>query len=117
YASLLTSKYDIIIIGAGLSGLSLLVRLIESRKFEDQKILLLDKAFKNKNDRTWCFWEKEEGYFENIVHHQWPHLQIKHPAGEINLDAVPYQYKMIRSIDFYKYCFSSIQSKKNVTVL
>lgn len=111
------ANYDYIIIGAGLSGLSLLVRLIESGKFSDKKILLLDKTFKNRNDRTWCFWEKKEGYFEGILHHQWPHLQVKHPLGNIDLDAAPYQYKMIRGIDFYKHCFAIVQAVANVTVL
>lgn len=113
----MTYKYDYIIIGAGLSGLSLLVRLIESKKFDDKKILLLDKTFKNKNDKTWCFWESGKGYFEDLVYHQWSHLQVKHPLGNIELNAEPYRYKMIRSIDFYKHCISIIQSAKNVTIL
>jgi lycopene beta-cyclase len=113
---LTSTKYNIIIIGAGCSGLSLLVRLIESGKFADKKILLLDREFKNKNDRTWCFWEKGKGYFETIVHHQWPNLQVKHPSGEIDLEAAPYQYKMVRGIDFYKHCFGVIKEASNVVV-
>lgn len=111
------SKFDIVIIGAGCAGLSLLVRLIESSQFSTKKILLLDREFKNKNDRTWCFWEKCEGDFEKIVYHQWPNLLVKHPAGEIDLAAAPYRYKMIRGIEFYKHCFSIIKAASYVTVL
>lgn len=93
------------------------MRLIESGQFATQKILLLDREFKNKNDRTWCFWERDKGYFEKIVHHQWPQLQVKHPAGEIDLAAAPYRYKMIRGIDFYKHCFGIIKRALNVTIL
>lgn len=113
----MTSKYDHIIIGAGLSGLSLLVRMIESGQFRNKKILLLDKAFKNRNDKTWCFWEKGKGYFDQLVHHQWKHLQVKHPKGNIKLDAEPYRYKMVRSIDFYKHGTGTIQAAENVSVL
>ena len=112
-----SKSFDIIIIGAGCAGLSLLVRMIESGKFANEKILLLDRVFKNRNDRTWCFWEKGQGYFENIVYHQWPHLQVMHAKGQLDLKAQPYQYKMIRGIDFYKYCFSIIKQVPNVTIL
>lgn len=110
-------SFDIIIIGAGCAGLSLLVRLIESGRFAQQKILLLDREFKNKNDRTWCFWEKGEGYFEKIVYHQWPNLQVKHRDGQVDLAAAPYRYKMIRGIDFYKNCFSVIKAATYITIL
>ena len=43
------------------------MRMIKSGKFSDKKILLIDKEPKTKNDRTWCFWEKGNGFFENIV--------------------------------------------------
>lgn len=91
--------------------------MMESGKFKNQKILLLDRVFKNRNDRTWCFWEKDKGYFESIVYHQWTHLQIKHPDGELNLDADGYRYKMIRSADFYKHCLSIASASPNVSVL
>lgn len=109
--------YDYIILGAGCSGLSLAVRLIESGKFSNKKILLLDRQQKNLNDRTWCFWEKEAGYFEDIVHQRWDKLWIKYINDNINLNITPYRYKMIRGIDFYNHCFKAIHQAKNVTVL
>ena len=41
------------------------MRMIKSGKFADKKILLIDKEPKTKNDRTWCFWEKQDGFFED----------------------------------------------------
>ena len=60
-------SYDYIILGAGCAGLSLLMRMIGSNQFNDKKILLIDKEQKNKNDRTWCFWEKDKGLFDPVV--------------------------------------------------
>ena len=37
----------------------------------DRTLLLIDKAPKRANDRTWCFWEAGEGVYEPIVHRQW----------------------------------------------
>jgi lycopene beta-cyclase len=110
-------QFDYIVIGAGLSGLSLLVRLVENGASGSKRILLIDKTFKNRNDKTWCFWERGEGYFEKLVHHQWAQLEVRHPAGNLALEAAPYRYKMIRSIDFYKHCTSIIQTAPNITTI
>lgn len=104
-------------LGAGCSGLSLAIRLITSGKFSDKKILLIDKQQKNLNDRTWCFWEKKAGYFENIVHHRWNSLYFKNKYDNIKIDIYPYVYKLIRGIDFYNYCFDIINKANNIDVI
>src|SRR4051812_4932881 len=110
------AKYDYIIAGAGASGLSLLVHLINSGKFSSKKILLTDLAPKTKNDRTWCFWEKEPGLFESVVYKRWHKLWF-HSSTFSSLNNIdPYTYKLIRGIDFYNYCFSLIEKEKNITV-
>ncbi|MEO7310868.1 MAG: lycopene cyclase family protein [Chitinophagaceae bacterium] len=114
---ILAQSFDYIILGAGCAGLSLAVRLVESGQFADKKILLCDKQPKNLNDRTWCFWEQEPGYFEGIVHHRYDKLWLKHPQGNLDLDIVPYSYKMIRGIDFYNHCFTILHKAPNVTVM
>ncbi len=90
--------------------------MIESEKFANKKILLIDKQTKTRNDRTWCFWEKEKGYFENLVYKTWHDLEFKTGDESIDLDVKPYTYKMIRGIDFYNYCFGKISTQKNITI-
>lgn len=109
-------QYDLIFLGSGCASLSILCRMIDTGKFSEKKILLLDKSPKNKNDRTWCFWEKKEGYFESLVHCQWQQLFFETEKSIIDLDIKPYQYKMIRGIDFYNYCFSKIHQAGNITL-
>ncbi|HYM94668.1 MAG TPA: lycopene cyclase family protein [Chitinophagaceae bacterium] len=99
--------------GAGCAGLSLAVHMIHSGKFSDKKILIIDKEKKNKNDRTWCFWEKQNDLFESIVFKKWKHLWFHTEKRSRLLDLFPYEYKMIRGIDFYNYCFSLIKQQKN----
>jgi lycopene beta-cyclase len=112
----LSTQYDFIFLGAGCASLSILMRMIDSGKFADKKILLIDKEEKNKNDRTWCFWEKENGYFNSIVHRKWKDLLFKTDNSSISLDIAPYEYKMIRGIDFYNYCFSRIHLQPNIQI-
>jgi lycopene beta-cyclase len=66
-----TNQFDCIISGAGCAGLSLAVHMIHSGKFDNKKILIVDKEEKIKNDRTWCFWETQPGLFEDIVYKKW----------------------------------------------
>ena len=107
-------EYDFIISGAGCAGLSLLLHMIDSGKFANKKILLVDREAKNKNDRTWCFWESRPGLFNPIVFKQWNKMWY-HDTGYSKLMEIdPYAYKMIRGIDFYNYCFDIIRMQKNI---
>ncbi|MBS1664200.1 MAG: lycopene cyclase [Bacteroidetes bacterium] len=102
---MLENDYDYLIAGTGCAGLSLAVHLLREPGLQEKKILLVDRVQKTKNDRTWCFWEKEPGPFEDIVRHRWERLWF-HGEGESRLlSTAPYQYKLIRGIDFYNYCF------------
>ena len=103
------NQYDFIFLGMGLASLSLVMRMLRSGKFSDKKILLIDRAPKNKNDRTWCFWEKAPGFFEHIVHRRWPHISFLSDEFSSNLDISPYEYKMIRGHDLYSYCLQELQ--------
>jgi lycopene beta-cyclase len=112
-----SGKYDFIICGAGCAGLSLLMRMIRSGKFNDRKILLLDKEPKTKNDRTWCFWEKETGFFEEVVYRKWSKVSFLSPGYSSSMDISPYEYKMVRGIDFYDYCFNEIRKHDNIEIV
>ena len=53
------TKYDYIIAGGGLSGLSLAYYLNHST-LRNKSVLIIDQDDKTKDDRTWSFWEKGE---------------------------------------------------------
>ena len=91
--------------------------MIRSNKFSDKKILLLDKEPKTTNDRTWCFWEKEKGFFEEIVYRKWDTISFLSNKYSSLMNIAPYQYKMIRGLDFYQYCFNEIEKHANVEVV
>jgi lycopene beta-cyclase len=91
--------------------------MIKSGRFSDKKILLIDKEPKTKNDRTWCFWEKENGFFEEIVYKRWSKLSFLSEDFSEVMDISPYQYKMIRGIEFYNYCFNEINKHQNIEIV
>ena len=79
------------------------MRMMREPFFRDKKILIIDQSEKKENDRTWCFWEKQNGLFESIVHHQWNKVNFFSEEFSHTLNLSPYQYKMIRGIDFYSF--------------
>ena len=107
--------YDYIIAGSGCAGLSLLYRMLQDPNLNQKKILVLDKAPKNNNDRTWCFWEKDAGIFEEIVIHEWKSLEFKTSDFTKKFDLQKYAYKMIQGIDFYEFVLHFAKDFENVT--
>lgn len=108
------TPYDYIFAGSGAAALSLLVRMQKKGLLNKKRVLLADRAPKNQNDRTWCFWEKGEGYFEPVVHHSWNLLNFYSKDADLDLSIQPYQYKMIRGIDFYNYCLEQLRGHPGI---
>lgn len=107
-------EYDYIISGAGAAGLSLLMRMMATPAFLEKRILVIDKAPKQGNDRTWCFWENKQGLFESIVHHQWNSVHFFSNQFSRLIDLSPYHYKMIRSKDFYHHVQQQAVTHTNI---
>lgn len=106
--------YDYIITGGGCAGLSLLFRFYKDPYFQQKKILVIDTVEKKQNDRTWCFWEKEPGTFDSIVHHTWDRIEFLGNQFQTTTSIFPYQYKMIRGIDFYNYIQAETKKASNI---
>lgn len=106
--------YDYIITGGGCAGLSLVMRVLNEPLLANKTILIIDKDTKRMNDRTWCYWEKGEGFFDEVVYRRWEKAWF-HGEGYSSLKQLgPYAYKMIRGIDFYEYCHARIRKSPNV---
>ena len=110
-------KYDFIIAGSGCAGLSLLYQLLQEPTLQNKSILIIDKDEKNSNDRTWCFWEKNPGAFESIVHAKWNTLEFLSTDYKAQLNLASYTYKMIQGIDFYNFVINLAKKFPNVSFL
>ncbi len=88
--------------------------MIREPFFKDKKILVIDQSIKQTNDRTWCFWEKQSGLFEPIVHKQWDKINFYSNSFSATLPIGPYQYKMIRGIDLYTYVREEAEKHPNI---
>ncbi len=90
---------DIVVVGAGAAGLSLVHRL----PAEAASVVLIGPSGGplRAPDRTWCFWEAGSGRFDPAVTASWQWLRVRGRDGrEVRRHIAPARYKMIRSADF-----------------
>ncbi|CAM3641443.1 lycopene cyclase family protein [Flavobacterium chungbukense] len=109
--------FDYIFTGSGLAALMTVYKMIVSGKLTDKSILLLDQDLKKINDRTWCFWEKEESVWKAIVSKKWDTARFANESFKRSLTLKPYKYNQIRGIDFYDFVFEAISKHSNITFL
>lgn len=105
--------FHYIFTGSGLSAMMTVYEMILSGKLQDKTILLLDENPKKTNDRTWCFWDSNT-IFPNQVATKWNSAWFKNTAFERKLNLNPYQYKMVKGLDFYNLIFDLISKQKNI---
>ena len=108
-------KYDFIIAGGGMAGLSLAYYLTQS-SLCDRSILILDREQKNRNDRTWSFWEPVDGPYESILFRTWDRVEFHGTTLSGLLDMGDYRYKMLRGIDFYAFIYKHLAQFPNVEI-
>ncbi|MFH4967618.1 lycopene cyclase family protein [Gaetbulibacter sp. M240] len=106
--------FDFAIIGNGLAGLQLALAFSKDPFFSEKTITLIDPSEKNTNDKTWSFWETGSSYWGKIAQQSWSKAIIYACEETISLDLQPYNYKSIRSIDFYKHCKAELGKHQNI---
>lgn len=113
---IMSNHYDIIFAGAGLSALSIATQMVDLPFFQTKKILLTDRDQKDKNDRTWCFWatNEEVNQLPPVLYKTWKNCHFHSPIHSEQLQIKPYQYHMVRGIDFYNWAKTKLSQHSNV---
>ncbi|XMO86948.1 lycopene cyclase family protein [Algibacter sp. AS12] len=109
--------FDYIIIGNGLAGLQLALKIASDSYFKNKSIALIDPSRKDTNDKTWSFWETEPSAWNHLTLNSWSKASVITTKKNIDLTLKPYAYKSIRSIDFYKHAISTLLKKDNFTFI
>ena len=107
--------FDYIFTGTGLSALMTVYKMVLSGKFTGKSVLMLDENAKKTNDRTWCFWAKEETLWNSIISKKWDSALFANEDFRRDLDLKPYQYNQIRGLDFYNFVFEVLSKHPNIT--
>ncbi len=108
--------YDLIFAGGGAAALSLAVQIVQS-PLPYRRILIIDPDPKERNDRTWCFWSTAPVFCESTVSHRWNRLSFVSDGVNLHLDTHPYDYRVIRSVDFYRHTLEILKASGRVSFL
>jgi len=106
--------YDYVIIGAGAAGLHLSLAMLKDDWFANKKILIIDKDDKITNDKTWSFWEKGAGRWDEIIEKSWSKGKFNTNNRSIDLDLYPYLYKTLPAINFYDFAKKQIAQSSTI---
>lgn len=106
--------YDYIIVGNGLAGLQLALKMATDSFFDEKLIALIDTSEKKTNDKTWSFWETKSSQWKDIAHKSWNKASIITSKKNIDLELNPYSYKAIQAIDFYNHAKKKLSKKENI---
>ncbi|MFD1096595.1 lycopene cyclase family protein [Salegentibacter chungangensis] len=113
----MVQNYYYIIVGGGLAGLQLALKLSKDIFFKGKSIAIIDPDPKEKNDKTWCFWEKGNGHWDHLVTHEWSRGKFISKDIDHNFELSPYYYKMLKSIDFYTYIKQELEKSEEITFI
>ncbi|MDX2136191.1 MAG: FAD-dependent oxidoreductase [Saprospiraceae bacterium] len=110
----MTQQADILIAGAGLSGLTLAVELARRPAFRGQRIVLVDRDSKQRNDRTWSFWATPDEEIPPVAHRSWERCRFLAPGVDVPMDMGDFRYHTVRGIDFYRWAHNELAQYPNV---
>lgn len=110
------TDYDIIIAGAGASGLSLLWRLINHPKLCRCSVLLIDRKFEWHTSKTWCFWNAPDKIIAPFVDHKWDYIKVKTAQGTVH-HTENHPYYRIDSTGFRTNILARARAFESVTLV
>lgn len=82
-----------------------------------RSILIVDRDTKALNDRSWTYWTTTYTPLDHLVYRSWDRAAVVGNSFQQVYDLRPYQYKMMRGIDFYQGMREALQTVPGITFL
>lgn len=108
---------DVIIVGGGAAGLSLAHRLTAAGSLT---VTLVDApgGAQRPAARTWCYWERGAGEWDEVVTASWSRLRVHgHDGRATTVDPSPLRYRMLRSTDLERLVHAGLARSPSSRVL
>ncbi len=86
--------YDAVIVGAGLSGLSLAAHLAGG-PWSGRRVLVVDDGADDIRHRGWAFWSRDPGWLAPAVSASWDAVSVRASSFASVLPLFPYRYHAI----------------------
>lgn len=94
-------RYEFVIVGGGLSGLSLAAALLRS-PLAGRSLLVVDRNPRDDELRTFSYWSREPTPFDELAIRSWDSWQVRGPGFEQRIELGSYRYRTVRGVDFQR---------------
>ncbi len=109
-------RFDLVIIGGGLAGLSLAAGLV--RGGYEGRVVIIEPRKEYVDDRSWSFWTAAGEAMPVAAVRRWDRWQFSRQGGEpVTCSAEGFRYAYVRSLDFYRAALKLITSRSNFTLV
>ncbi|MEU8825409.1 lycopene cyclase family protein [Streptomyces sp. NPDC048636] len=106
-----------VIVGGGAAGLSLAHRLTRTGT-ATVTVVEPPAGRLRPPERTWCYWDRGDGDFDEAVGASWSRLRIHGADGrDVTVDPAPLRYRMLRSTPFERLVHSRLERSPGARVL
>ncbi|MEM7051119.1 MAG: lycopene cyclase family protein [Acidobacteriota bacterium] len=109
-------RFDIVILGGGLAGLSLAWRLVDGLG-PTRRIAIVEPRETYRADRTWCFWNLESHRFEHLVDRRWHRWRVAGSWGELERGSQRQPYERVPAEAFYGAALDLLADSSNVELV
>jgi lycopene beta-cyclase len=106
-------RFEIVIAGGGLAGLSLACRLACSAA-RPATMLIVDQNPPGSVQRSWSYWADQPGVFDPVVEHRWSQLLINSRSDSTLIDLGSYHYEMVRSLDLERFARQTLSAQPGI---
>jgi len=106
--------YDYIVVGAGAAGMQVLSGICKDSFFDDKSILVIESDAKQTNDRTWCWWQREESEWDILLSNKWERVEVRDRNGSLHLNVPNFPYKMLHASTFYESVRKQLAQRSNI---
>ena len=110
-------EFDYIILGGGLSGLTLAYELNKQGCLENKTLCILEKRKEYSRDKSWSYWDFENNKFPSCVIGSWDSFSITFKQKTINITCPQSPYRTIDSKKFYDFVTEQLRNNNNITTI